>query len=127
MKNRRFPPHFIVKYGIHGLGAFTTADIKKGRILFKLKGEILSHPTRTSVQIGKNKHIEDKLAGFMNHSCRANAKLLKRKQQFVSLRNIPKGEEITFNYNKNEARLASPFKCECCGKKICGRKFNGKA
>ncbi len=122
MKYRRFSPHFIIKNGIHGLGVFTTADIKKGKILFKLKGKILDFPTRTSIQIGKYQHIEDQIGAHMNHSCQPNAKLYKRSHTFKSTKNIKKGEEITFNYNQNEDKLAAPFTCACCGRKIRGRK-----
>lgn len=122
MKHSRIAPHFVVKKGIHGIGVFAKKGFKKGTILFKLKGDVLDHPTRTSVQIGKHDHIEDYTAGHMNHSCHPNAKVLKRLHAFVTLKNITKGEEITFNYNANEDNLANPFKCECCGRKICGRK-----
>lgn len=117
----RFPPRFVVKTSAHGLGVFATKNFRKGQLLFKMHGEISTHPTRTSVQIGKNKHIEDTIAAFVNHSCSPTAKVNKRTKIFVSLRNIKKGDEITFNYNKNEDKLASPFKCSCCGQKIKGR------
>ncbi len=124
---RRFnPPHFVLKKGIHGMGVFTTIDIKKGDILFQLTGEILDHPTRTSVEIGKDKHIEDEIGGHINHSCEPNTRVAKKIQSFVSLRNIRQGEEITFDYNENETELAVPFVCECCGKKVLGRTSRNK-
>ncbi|TAK74858.1 MAG: SET domain-containing protein [Gammaproteobacteria bacterium] len=122
MKYRRFSPHFVIKDGIHGLGVFTTADIKKGKVLFKLKGTILDHPTRTSVQVGKYQHIEDIIGAHVNHCCQPNTKVYKRSHVFKSSRNIKKGEELTFDYSKNEASLAAPFRCECCGKKVTGQK-----
>lgn len=121
MKYRRFPPFFIVKNGIHGLGVFLTQDVKKGALLFIMKGDMLDHPTRTSVQVGKHRHIEDVLASYINHSCKPTAKVARRQHAFVSLRDLEKGDEITFDYNKNEDKMASPFVCECCGRKIKGR------
>lgn len=117
-----FPPHLVVKKGIHGIGVFTSTAVKKGELLFKLSGEIVEAPTRTSVEIGKDKHIEDIIAGCINHSCTPNTKVDKTIPAFVSLRDIQKGEEITFDYNENESVMACPFKCECCGKKILGNK-----
>lgn len=124
MKNKQLPRHFEIKVGMHGVGAFITKDIKKGTVLFKMKGKIINHPTRTSVQVSKHQHIEDLLAGHINHSCTPNARVSRRARTFVSLRNIKKGEEITFDYNKNEDELAAPFVCICCGQKIAGKKIN---
>lgn len=124
MLYHQFPPHFVVKDGIHGAGVFVVADFKKGSVLFKMKGDIVQYPTRTSVQLGKNKHIEDRIAGHVNHSCTPNAKIDRKTQSFVCLRDIEKGEEIMFDYNSNEELLASPFTCECCGRLIAGKKMS---
>lgn len=121
MKNNKIPPGFEIKVGIHGVGAFVTKDIKKGSVLFKLQGDIVDTPTRTSVQIAKGKHIEDALAGHINHSCSPNARVYRKTQSFISLRDIEAGEEITFNYNDNEDDLASSFVCVCCGKEMLGK------
>ena len=126
MKHGFFPPHFVVKNGIHGVGVFTTTEVKKGELLFKMKGAILEAPTRTSVQISENKHIEDKLAGCMNHNCSPSAKVDRASQSFISLKDLRAGEEITFNYNQNEDVMASPFICECCRKLIGGRELGTK-
>ncbi|HEX4044098.1 MAG TPA: SET domain-containing protein [Gammaproteobacteria bacterium] len=122
MAYRRFAPHFVRKQGVQGVGVFTTKPVKKGHLLFKLTGKILTAPTRTSVEIGKNRHVENAIAQYVNHSCAPTAKVVKKNREFVSVRDIEKGEEITFDYNKNESVLASPFKCRCCHKKVIGRK-----
>jgi SET domain-containing protein len=122
MKYRRFAPHFVRKKGIEGAGIFTTKAVAKGKVLFKMHGKILTRPTRTSVEIGRNRHIEDRIAGFINHSCTPNAKVLKKYKSFVSIVKIKKGDEITFDYNKNESKLAAPFRCRCCHRKIIGKK-----
>jgi SET domain-containing protein len=117
-----FPAQFVLKNGIHGQGVFTTVSFKKGDTLFKLTGESIESPTRTSVQITKTKHIEDPIASHVNHSCTPTAKVSRGTMSFVSLRDIEVGEEITFDYNKNEDSLANPFVCLCCHKEIRGRK-----
>jgi len=122
MKNLLIPPYFVIKDGIHGLGVFMTQDIKKGDVLFYMSGEILATPTRTSVQVGKNKHIEDFIAGHINHSCSPNAVINQEKMAFVATNDISEGEEISFDYSENEDKLACPFECECCGKLIQGKK-----
>ena len=118
------PDFYIAKTKDHHLGVFTSKHIKKGTVIFTMKGDIINYPTRTSVQIGKTQHIENQLAGYINHACHPNAKVNKKNHTFVSLRDIPKDEEITFDYNKNEDILASPFRCFCCHKKILGKKVN---
>jgi SET domain-containing protein len=120
-------PHFLIKNGIHGIGVFTTTDVKKGELLFEMTGEVLDHPTRTSVQIGLNQHIEDEIAGHMNHSCIPTARVDRQSKSFISVVDIKKGEEITFNYNENEDTLAAPFTCACCGNKIRGRNVMAKS
>ena len=115
-------PILEMKDGIHGVGIFTTKEIKKGDNLFLLEGKVIDHPTRTSVQVDKNKHIENSIAGCVNHSCTPNAMVQKTEPYaFVSLRNIAKGEEVTFDYNSNEAKMSCPFVCACCGKYIAGK------
>lgn len=115
---------FIIKEGINGKGVFATRDVNKNTILFKMHGEVISEPTRTSVQIGDGLHIEDELAGLLNHACSPSAKVDRAQQALVSIRDIKEGEEITFDYSKNEDQMAAPFTCECCGEKIAGKKIH---
>lgn len=115
-----FPRLFVSKLkGSSMQGVFTFEDIPKGEVIHKLKGKIAIHPTRTSVQLAKNKHIEDTLTAFMNHSCTPNAEVYHG--ALISLKEIKAGEEITFNYNANEDTVSCPFICNCCGKEILGR------
>lgn len=122
MNTSLLQPKFLLKEGIHGVGVFTVVEFKKGDTLFELSGPIIYRPTRTSIQIGKNKHIEDDIGIYINHSCFPTAKVNRKKLTFICLRDIGVGEEITFDYNKNEDILAAPFLCHCCHKKIVGKK-----
>lgn len=115
---------FIIKNGINGLGLFSSKDVKKGEVLFELIGPIISEPTRTSIQLQENLHVENELGSLVNHSCNANATVDRSLKAIVSIRHIEAGEEITFNYNENEDALASPFVCRCCGNVIQGINFN---
>ncbi len=121
MKPIRIHPHFVVKTGIEGQGVFALKDIKKGEVLFELQGLIIDKPTKTSVQIGDHLHVENNIAGFINHNCRANAAVARQLQSFVATKDIESGDEITFNYNENEDHLACPFICGCCGRLIKGK------
>lgn|SRR3990167_3346869 len=111
----------VVKNGIQGKGVFATRKINKNTIIFKMHGEVIANPTQTSVQIGEQLHIEDALAGLVNHSCTPTAYVDRQMHALVSLRDIEENEEITFNYSVNEDHLAIPFTCSCCGNDICGK------
>lgn len=121
MKTHSFPPHFVIKDGIHGLGVITTIPVKEGELLFKLEGEVINTPTRTSIQISENQHIESVIGSHINHSCFPTGKVDRATQSLISLRDIRQGEEITFDYHDNEDKMAAPFRCHCCGKKIVGK------
>lgn len=51
-----------------------SAAISTNKIVFELKGEIINYPTKTSIQIGPNEHIEDELGQFINHHCYPNTR-----------------------------------------------------
>lgn len=67
---------------------------------------------------------------FMNHSCEPNTYDqwdAKNPAEFRSTKNITEGEELTYDYNKEQYDYMSPFECQCgnasCRGMICG--FNG--
>jgi hypothetical protein len=107
------------------------SDIPSSTSLFKINGVLTNVPTRYSVQVGSNLHIDipesyglkeiiDQFYWrFMNHSCEPNT--LIRNQECFSLRSIDEGEEITFNYNTTEYELAKPFDCRCGSDQCAGR------
>jgi hypothetical protein len=92
--------------------------IKKDNLIFKLKGLIKNTPTRTSIQIGKNIHIEDNIGAFMNHSCNPSCYI--KDSSVYANKDIQNGESLTFDYNLNETSMSHPFICNCCGKLIKG-------
>jgi len=114
-------PHFEIKEGIQGVGVFATTDIPENTVLFTMHGKILNQPTRTSVQVGHDQHIEDKIGGRVNHACHPTARVNQADRTMISVRPIIKGEEITFDYRENEDKLANPFVCKCCNKEIRGK------
>lgn len=108
-----------------------------GSRLFGINGELTSTPTRYSVQVGSDTHID--LPGeytpeeimdrfywrFTNHSCEPNVRLDGR--DFYALRAIEPWEEITFHYSTTEYEMAEPFDCYCgtasCEGRISGFRF----
>lgn len=120
--------NFITKESkIHGKGAFATKDFKKGDTIFIFKGKIYKRDNKNvkdafanpdSIGIDKNTWI-DPFDNFhyINHSCDPNMGI-KGRVLFKALRNIKKGEELTFDYSINEADPRWHMKCRC-GAKNC--------
>ena len=100
---------FTVKFckRVNGEGLFTNSFIKKYNIVRLLEGPIKDVPDKYSIEIGTNRHITDKLGIYMNHSFQPSVFI--NGVEVVALKDIDIGEEICFNYNKNETSMACPF------------------
>jgi hypothetical protein len=104
-------------------GVFLQQPCDKGTVLWSLSGGIPTEVrTRTSIQVAEGVHMEDEIGRFINHACKPTCEI--RDFFVVSLRDLEIDEEVTFNYNRNEDIIASPFKCECHDKEILGAKYN---
>tara|TARA_R100000008_G_scaffold33829_2_gene19131 strand:- start:592 stop:942 length:351 start_codon:yes stop_codon:yes gene_type:complete len=104
-------------------GVYAMNPILKGEIVHDLLPSLAcEEPTRTSIQIGEGVHVEDRIGKYINHSCYPSCEI--KDAKVISLRDIETRQEITFDYNKSEDIIASPFKCNCCDKLITGRKEN---
>ncbi|WTX53936.1 SET domain-containing protein-lysine N-methyltransferase [Streptomyces sp. NBC_00648] len=102
-----------------------------GARLFDMTGELTDIPSRYSVQVGKDTHLdlspsighEEMMDScfwrFMNHSCTPNARI--DGQQVIALTGIQPGEEITFHYSTTEFAMAEPFDCWCGSENCAGR------
>ena len=92
-----------------------------GDTVFSLKGNVVDRSTRTSIRIAKDKHIEDINGAFINHSCLPNTVIVNG--DVVATRHVAVGEELTFNYLKNEETpFSNPFVCFKCNTYIGGEK-----
>ena len=113
-----------------GVGVFATHDIIEGGIVLEINGTIQQHPTRYSIQISLNEHIEchevlsvDEMRArfpwrFLNHCCEPNAAIVGR--TLVARRLIRAGEQVTFDYTTTEAAMAEPFRCGCGAERCLG-------
>ncbi|MSU34443.1 MAG: SET domain-containing protein-lysine N-methyltransferase [Pedosphaera sp.] len=105
-----------------------------GDRLFQVEGELTSHPSRNSIQVGENQHIDLGVGHtqeeildryfwrFMNHSCEPN--VVVRGRAVLACRDIEAWEDITFDYNTTEYDMAEPFECRC-GSPICRGRIQG--
>ena len=78
------------------------------------------------MQITDEKFIDTKYLvpeDFINHSCSPNTKLDVVKRWFFAIKDIPKKEEITFNYLTTEwdmKKWKTDFRCLCDSKNCFG-------
>lgn len=99
---------------------FGVHTIPPNKVVYQLSGPVRSSPTRTSIQIGSEHHIEDEFGQFVNHNCHPSVRVVGN--QLVSVREIQQNDSITFDYNATEHAMACPFQCSCCGQWISGAK-----
>ena len=105
-------------------GLYARKDFTAGSVIFPLKGRISRRGNKYSVQLTTDKHLDFPLIRkpnddlhyawqYVNHNCEPSGYVNAAEYSFCALRNIGRGEEITFNYLTTEYELASPFQCEC--------------
>jgi SET domain-containing protein len=114
----------------NGMGIFVVNDIKKDEVIAIFGGHIMTREERNNLSenigylslgidddmfIGPKSKKETDDAEWFNHSCNPNAGIWGQ-IILVAMRDIKKGEEITFDYamscsQKGEKRIL--FNCEC--------------
>lgn len=119
-------------------GVYAKQAIKRDSIIFHLKGTISTRPSKYTIQLGSNQHLNfpairrpnndvDYCWQYLNHCCEPNGYLNTAERTFRALRDIAPGEEISFNYLTTESEMAEPFNCFCgsthCFGFIQGRNF----
>ena len=78
-------------------------------------GETLDEPTYLTIQVADNQHItlKPEFLQFTNHSCSPNAFFNTTTMQFICLKQIVVGDEITFFYPSSEWNMTQSFACHC--------------
>lgn len=125
-------PVILKKSSIKGRGIFAKNNIKKGTIIVRIgekeryytKEQYKKFSPRFKKNIGKFVYW-DKIkqlwvypldyTKYLNHSCEAN--VLNKGNIDVAVRDIKKGEELTYNYSPILAK-GEKFKCYC-GSRYC--------
>lgn len=109
----------------YGNGVFAVGDIRSGTIVYILSGERMDvndlvnrvNSKKENIddpfQIGRRTYIDlDKISRSFNHSCNPNTGIRKASEMFA-LRNIKKGEEITYDYSLTISPTVWNMKCKC--------------
>lgn len=114
-----------------GKAVYTNKTIKKGELVAEFDGifydDDFEEWTRDlqnhTIQCGKDRWRDSKgLARYINHSCDPNCGI-KGLYKVVAMRDIKKGEQITWDYEMTEKSDWWKLKCKC-GAKEC-RKIIG--
>jgi len=117
-----------------GRGVYATRDFRRGETVLKGTGKVLPYQTMYSIQIDWNRHLAiGSPAKYLNHSCDPNLGVRKCNAEgveFVAIRDIQKGEEVTFDYAMTEYRHyprlnpEDEFDLTCsCGSQYCRGKL----
>jgi uncharacterized protein len=144
--------HIIVKQsGIHNKGVFAKKDLEKGTSIIEYVGEFISkEESNRRLELSVQEHpgvselgavyifdLNDKYdidgdvpynpAKYINHACYPNAevKIINDKIFIKAIKNIAKGEEITFNYGYGMEETDTledleGFECYCNSDKCVG-------
>ena len=107
----------------------TTKAFKKNEVLCSFSGgTISSTPTYLTVQIDLNKHItlQPEFLQYCNHSCNPNCFFDTTSFEFVAVKDIAVGDELTFFYPSSEWDMTQQFACTC-GSKNCLQTIKGAA
>ena len=113
----------IGKSKFHQKGLIATRNIQKGEKIFKIEGVKIKFFINNETQAtkagwnwigwGKNTWIDPISYGlFINHSCNPSAGI-KNRIDVVAIKNIRRGEEVTFDYSLSEADIFWHIQCNC--------------
>lgn len=107
-------------------GLFAGEPIAEGEVILTYDGPLLDHPTRLSIQVDNDLHIEgtDDSNKFLNHSCDPRAYVDWKGLCLRARVAIPRGVEITVNYLTTDDRIHAPFTCRC-GSTVCKGRIRG--
>lgn len=102
----------------------SSEKINKGETIILINGYLKNIPNRYSIQLDSLSHIwpyENSQWQYLNHSCSPNAEIARDgSRKLVAIKEIDKGEEVTFNYNCVEYDMNNPFKCNCGSERCLG-------
>jgi hypothetical protein len=110
-----------------GLATRAETEFPAGSVCIQENGVMLDHPNMYTIQLSETEHVEvDGHTRFLAHSCEPNSRISINgtNVRLLALRDIAKGELLTFDYCTTEWDMAAKFTCQC-GAKGCRGNVNG--
>ena len=113
-----------VRRSDRGQGLFANATLRPGDAILELRGTVVPAPSRWSIQIARDRHIEPRVREdgtvdpdaewrFLNHSCRPSTVIDTVDLTVRAATPLEPGDELTFDYLTTELLMAEPFACAC--------------
>jgi SET domain-containing protein len=130
--------YFRKKSGINNLGLFAKSDIKKGEKVIEYKGRKFTHKqVEEDDRFDNSKAIylftlneryvldgdtKTNTAKYINHSCDPNCEvdIIKGKIWIIAIKDIKKGDELSYDYGFGYDADFRQFPCKCGSKNCCG-------
>ena len=130
--------YFRKKSGINNLGLFAGRDIKKGEKVIEYKGRKFTHKqVEEDDRFDNSKAIylftlneryvldgdtKTNTAKYINHSCDPNCEvdIIKGKIWIIAIKDIKKGDELSYDYGFGYDKDFRQFPCKCGSKNCCG-------
>jgi SET domain-containing protein len=130
--------YFRKKSGINNLGLFAKTDIKKGEKVIEYKGRKFTHKqVEEDDRFDNSKAIylftlneryvldgdtKTNTAKYINHSCDPNCEvdIIKGKIWIIAIKDIKKGDELSYDYGFGYDADFRQFPCKCGSKNCCG-------
>ena len=112
---------------IEGKGVFVNEDVRKGDIICDIDGEIKEREIKSEsgsrkfanwIGMGKNLWLNPNktIFRYLNHSCDPSVAITGTKT-LVALRDMKKGDEVTFDYSLTDTDMYWEMECHCGSEK----------
>jgi len=122
---------------IHAAGVYTTSSIKKGTHVVEYTGPRLAKEEADRIYVGRDVTylfgLDDGrvidghgIAAFINHSCDPNCETdeIAGRIWIIAIRDIPAGEELSYDYNLFDGDENDPALCFCGAKNCRGSMYS---
>lgn len=97
-----------------GRGLVANREISTGEVILDLRDcARLREPTRYSVYVGGDVHIDDPVLSRLNHACRPNVHVDIESQVARTVAPVAPGAMLSFFYPSTEWAMRFPFMCGC--------------
>lgn len=109
-----------------GKGVICYRAFKRGEVIARMSGEVISEIRQHTLQITPDQHLFDPyFSGYFLHSCAPNISLDMNNMTVTAVKDIPANSYLYMDYAETEDRLFRQFQCSC-GASNCRGWIGGK-